>query len=160
MTHRSFSVIIIVETITTKHDILEQLIPIDAKWRELGNGLRLSSNYLNGLAQSNMTNQIRLEHVLQKWIDLNTQESVVNWKTIIDVVEGPLVQNKALAMKMYQDLKEVFKQQSTIHNIYSTIHFYHVIVTGSYQEDKQHKVDTKPAPQETSKLTLITTKMF
>ena len=136
------------------------MIPIDAKWRELGNGLRLSSNYLNGLAQSNMTNQIRLEHVLQKWIDLNTQESVVNWKTIIDVVEGPLVQNKALAMKMYQDLKEVFKQQSTIHNIYSTIHFYHVIVTGSYQEDKQHKVDTKPAPQETGKLTLITTKMF
>ena len=120
------SVIIIVEKITTIHDILKQLIPIDARWRELGNGLRLSSNYLDGLAQSNTTNQIRLEQVLQKWIDLDSQESPVNWKTIIDVVEGPLVQKNALAMKMYQDLKEqASTQQSNIHiiyNIYSTVY--------------------------------------
>lgn len=111
-------VIIIAEKITTIHDILKQLIPIDARWRELGNGLRVSSNYLDGLAQSNTTNQIRLERVLQKWIELDSQDSLVNWMTIIDVVKGPLVQNKALAMKMYQDLKqEASKQQSTIYNI-------------------------------------------
>ena len=114
----TLSVIIIAEKITTIHDILKQLIPIDARWRELGNSLRLSSNYLDGLAQSNTTNQIRLERVLQKWIELDSQDSLVNWMTIIDVVKGPLVQNKALAMKMYQDLKqEASKQQSTIYNI-------------------------------------------
>ena len=119
ITHWSFSLIIIVEKSTTIHDILEQLIPIDSRWRELGNSLRLSSNYLDELAQSNITNQIRLERVLQKWIDLDSQESPVNWKTIIDVVEGPLVQNKALAMKMYQDLKQKASKQQSIPIIFS-----------------------------------------
>ena len=119
----TLSVIIIAEKITTIHDILKQLIPIDARWRELGDSLRLSSNYLDGLAQSNTTNQIRLERVLQKWIELDSQDSLVNWMTIIDVVKGPLVENKALAMKMYQDLKqEASKQQSTIYIIFSPLY--------------------------------------
>ena len=120
----TLSVIIIAEKITTIHDILKQLIPIDARWREVGNGLSLSFNYLDGLAQSNTTNQIRLEHVLQKWIELDRQESPVNWKTIIDVVKGPLVQNKALATKMYQDLKQEASKQQSIAIIFSPQYIY------------------------------------
>ena len=58
-----------------------------------------------------MSNQTRLDHVLLKWIELNDQDSPVNWKTIIDVVKGPLVQNKALAKEIYQYLKQKRSKQ-------------------------------------------------
>ena len=63
-------------------------------------------NFLQGLAEPGMLNQTRLDHVLQKWIELDSQANPVNWKTIIDVVKGPLVQNKALVNKIYQYLKQ------------------------------------------------------
>ena len=66
----------------------------------------MSSNYLDGLFQSHLSNEIRLDHVLQKWIELNGQATPVTWKTILDVVKGPLVQNKALANDIYQYLKQ------------------------------------------------------
>ena len=72
----------------------------------------MSSNYLDGLAQSNVSNTLKLDHVLQKWIQLDGQSTSdgqslsINWKTIIDVVKGPLVQNKAIAIKIYQYLKQ------------------------------------------------------
>ena len=71
-------------------------------------------NVLQGLAESNMSNQTRLGHVLQKWIDLDGQASPVNWKTIIDVVKGPLVQNKALAKEIYQYLKQESSKQQNV----------------------------------------------
>ena len=89
-----------------KLDVLKQLAPIDTSWRSIGNGLGVEYNVLQGLAESNMSNQTRLDLVLQKWIELDGQDSPVTWKTIIDVVNGPLVQNKALAKEMYQYLKE------------------------------------------------------
>ena len=72
----------------------------------------MSSNYLDGLLQSNLSNEIRLDHVLQKWIELNGQatsdgqSTPVSWKMILDVVNGPLIQNKALAKEIYQYLKQ------------------------------------------------------
>ena len=55
-----------------------------------------------------MSNQVKLGHVLQMWLDMNGQAEVtpVTWITILDVVRGPLVQNKALAMSIYQYLKQ------------------------------------------------------
>ena len=96
-----------------RHNILKQLVPIDTSWHSIGNGLGVDYNFLQGLTQPNMSNQTRLDHVLQKWIELNDQASPVNWKTIIDVVKGPLVQNKALAKEIYQYLK----QESSKHQI-------------------------------------------
>ena len=52
-----------------------------------------------------MSNQEKLDHVLQKWIELNSH---VTWKTIIDVVRGPLIQNNALAEKILHYLKKQF----------------------------------------------------
>ena len=72
----------------------------------------MSSNYLDSLFQSHLSNEIRLDHVLQRWIELNGQatsdghSTPVSWKTILDVVNGPLIQNKALAKEIYQYLKQ------------------------------------------------------
>ena len=63
-------------------------------------------NYLDGLAKNNtMSNQIRLQHVLQKWKDLDSPAPPVTWNTVIDVVKGPFVENKALAQEIYEYLK-------------------------------------------------------
>ena len=117
MTHQSLSVIID-EKITSIHDVLMELVPISARWRELGMSLRISPNYLDELDQSCENNKIRLGQVLQKWLDLDSQECLVNWKTIVDAVSGPLIENKALATKLHEDLKQkASKQQSTTTNI-------------------------------------------
>ena len=101
----------------SKQNVLEQLAPIDTSWRSIGNGFGVEYNVLQGLAESNMSNQTRLDHVLQKWIDLDDQESPVIWKTIIDVVKGPLVQNKALAKEIYQYLKQL--NATSKYNVFS-----------------------------------------
>ena len=100
------SITFIAEKLTTIHDVLEQLVSIDTKWREIGKGLHVSSNYLDELAKDNtMSNQTRLEHVLQKWKDLNSPAAPVTWNTVIDVVKGRFVEKKALAQEIYEYLK-------------------------------------------------------
>ena len=64
-----------------------------------------------------MFNQTKLDHVLQKWIDLDDQESPVTWKTIIDVIKGSLIQNKALAKEIYQYLKQL--NATSKYNVFS-----------------------------------------
>ena len=64
-------------------------------------------NDLQGLAESNMSNQTKLDHVLQKWIELDSQANPVSWKTITDVIKGPLIKNIALAKEIYQYLTQV-----------------------------------------------------
>ena len=54
-----------------------------------------------------MSNQEKLDHVLQKWIELNSH---VTWKTIIDVVRGPLIQNNDLAEKILHNLTQKFSK--------------------------------------------------
>ena len=95
----------------TKHDVLIKLTPIDTLWRSIGNGLAVKYNFLQGLAESNMSNQTRLDHVLQKWIDKDGQATPVNWKTILEVIKGPLVQDIALAKEIYQYLKQESSKQ-------------------------------------------------
>ena len=55
-----------------------------------------------------MSNQIRLSQVIQTWLDMNGYDggTPVTWNTILDVVKGPFVQNKALAMRIYEYLKQ------------------------------------------------------
>ena len=87
-------------------NLLKKLTAIDASWRSIGNDLGLSYNDLQGLDDSNKSNQIRLDHVLEQWLNMDGQVTPATWKTIIDVVKGSLVQNKAHAIKIYQELKE------------------------------------------------------
>ena len=100
----------------TRYEVLTQLVDVDASWRKIGDGLRVKDNYLQGLADGNMQNQTRLGHVIQKWLDMDGQDECapVTWKTILDVVNGPLVKKKAQAKKIYEHLKlESSIQQNT-----------------------------------------------
>ena len=100
------SITLLAEKLTTIHDVLQQLVSIDTKWHEIGNGLHVSFNYLAGLAQDNtMSNQTRLQHVLQTWKDFHSPAAPVTWNTVINVVKGPFVKNKALAKEIYEYLK-------------------------------------------------------
>ena len=92
----------------TRHEVLTQLACINFQWRNIGNGLGVSYNDLQGLAEHNDSNQTRLDQVIQNWLDMNGQGegAPVNWMTILDVVKGPHVQKKADAMKIYENLKQ------------------------------------------------------
>ena len=67
----------------------------------------MSYNKLQGFAQSNDEDLIKLSKVIQKWIEMNGKgdSAPVTWITILDVLKGQLVQNEALAMTIYQSLK-------------------------------------------------------
>ena len=97
----------------TRLEVLTQLVDIDASWRSIGDGLGLKDNYLQGLAQHNDLDQRKLGHVIQKWLDMDGQDECapVTWNTILDVVKGPLVQNKSQAMRIYEYLKTKSSEQ-------------------------------------------------
>ena len=100
----------------TRRELLTQLACINFLWRNIGNGLGVSYSVLQGLAESNQSNQAKLDQVIQNWLDMNGQGegAPVTWRTILDVVKGQLVQNKAHAMTIYQYLKQRgFVQQIT-----------------------------------------------
>ena len=90
-----------------RYEVLTQLAFINSQWRNIGQGLGVSFNDLEGLAQRNDSDQTRLEHVIQKWFDMNGEGegAPVTWNTIFDVVRGPLVQNTTRAMRIYEYLK-------------------------------------------------------
>ena len=52
-------ILIIVEK-PRKNDVLEWLVDIDASWRGIGLDLGVSNNDLDGLAESNKSNQTKL----------------------------------------------------------------------------------------------------
>ena len=97
----------------TRLEVLTQPVDIDASWHKIGDGLGLKDNYLQGLAQRNDSDQTRLGHVIQKWLDMDGQDECVpvTWNTILDVVKGPLVQNTTQAMKIYKYLKAKSSEQ-------------------------------------------------
>ena len=68
----------------------------------------MSYNSLQGFAHSTDEDLIKLSKVIQKWIEMDGKGDgpPVTWTTILDVLKGPVVNNKALAMKIYQSLKE------------------------------------------------------
>ena len=92
----------------TRREVLMQLAFINFQWRNIGNGLGVSYNDLQGLAECNDSNQTRLDRVIQNWLDMNGQGegAPVTWMTILDVVKGPLVKKKAHAMTIYEYLKQ------------------------------------------------------
>ena len=97
-----------------RHEVLTQLVCIDSLWHNIGIGLGVSFNVLQGLAESNQSNQAKLDQVIQKWLDMNGKDdgAPVTWITILDLLKGPFVKNEALAMKIYQSLKkETSKEQ-------------------------------------------------
>lgn len=93
----------IVEKPENEYDVLERLSYIDAKWREIGLRLRVSSNDLDSLDQDRVSNEIRLAKVIRRWIEMDGQATPVNWKTIIKVVNDL---DRRLAINTYYYLKD------------------------------------------------------
>ena len=92
----------------------------------------MSYNDLQGLAESNILNQAKLSRVLQKWLEMDGQGegAPVTWNTIIDVIRGPLVQNNALAMSIYEYLKHESSVQQS--GKYTCNYFnYHCTIRGT-----------------------------
>ena len=99
-----------------RREILNQLAFINFQWRNIGQGLGVSYNDLEGLTRRNDSDQIRLEHVIQNWFNMNGQGggAPVTWNTILDVVKGPLVQNINRAMNIYEYLKPKSSEKQDI----------------------------------------------
>ena len=101
----------IIETFSgkpTRREVLTQLASIDHLWRSVGNGFGVSYNVLQGLAESNMSNQAKLDHVIQKWLDMDGkgEGAPITWSAILDVLKGPLVEQNNLAKKICQYLEQ------------------------------------------------------
>jgi hypothetical protein len=83
-------------------DLLWQLALISHKWEHIGRALSVDNHIIIGLRGNQVDNMMRLSEILQAWID---KDEDVTWKTIIDAIEGPIVDNKAFADEIRQNLK-------------------------------------------------------
>jgi hypothetical protein len=77
-----------------KLDLLQLLSPISHKWEMIGTDLDVDEDFIEGLNQNLNDNMLRLSAVLQAWLNRDIE---ISWDKIIQVVEGPLVNNQALA---------------------------------------------------------------
>ena len=114
----------------TRYEVLNKLACIDASWRSIGEGLQVSYNVIKGLDESSKPNQTRLSEIIQNWLDMNGrgEGAPVTWITILDVVKGPLVQNKALTMKIYEHLKLENSVQHIAQSMYVIVPLVPIII--------------------------------
>lgn len=93
-----------VEKAPEERHLLELLSAVSDKWYEIGVLLGVPDNELDGLSTGNMSNTVKLSKVLQKWIKM--RKNPVKWESVIAVVEGPVVQNRDLGLKIRQFLEQ------------------------------------------------------
>ena len=79
---------------SNRSDLLRVLAPISHIWDLIGMALDIDDCIINGLKRNEVNDKIRLSGILQAWIDKGDN---VTWETIIQAIEGPIVDNKALA---------------------------------------------------------------
>ena len=91
--------------------MLNLLSPVSAQWEEIGGLLGVDANTINGLHTSNLTNQVKLDKMLQSWLD--NEPTPVTWNNVISVLEGPL-KKKSLAIEIR---KTIGIKPSTYHCI-------------------------------------------
>ena len=77
--------------------LLNLLSPMSAQWEEIGGLLGVDANTINGLHTLNLTNQVKLDKMLQSWLD--NEPTPVTWNNVISVLEGPL-KKKSLAIEI------------------------------------------------------------
>ena len=78
--------------------MLNLLASAAARWKEIGEGLKVAAGAIESLQQSNKRDINKLSDVLQTWMD--TWCSHVTWENIIGVVDGPIVAKKDEAQAM------------------------------------------------------------
>ena len=108
----------ILEDAPDRYELLDLLADIDDKWNEIGLSLKVADNILNGLGSKIMTNILKLNKVLQSWIE--TESSPVTWDTMITAIKGPIVNNVQKAKKIREYL--------TKSKLYKPIFLYYSII--------------------------------
>ena len=90
----------------------------------------MSYNDLQGLAECNNSNLTKLDQVIQKWLDMIGQGegAPVTWRTILDVIKGPLVKNITQALTIYEYLKLKSSLQQITQSKYVIIFLVAVII--------------------------------
>ena len=74
----------------------------------------MSDNELKKLDRCPHPEQYKLNHVLQTWIEMDGEVTPVTWKTILEVLRGPLVKKKALAEQIYDYLKQESTKEQNV----------------------------------------------
>ena len=96
------------------------LSPITSQWYILGLGLGVFSYDLESLQRSNMSDGIRLLRVLEIWMQ-TSEPHLITWKTIISVIEGPLIKNRSLADVIYDFLlkRKFLHMNQCLHSLHA-----------------------------------------
>ena len=77
--------------------LINLLADIEHKWYEIGCALQVQQDVLETLQHNNLLN---LSDVIRIWKD--TQPSPITWETVIDAIEGPIVNDKKTADEIRQ----------------------------------------------------------
>ena len=79
-------------------NLIRLLSPIEYKWRQLGQALKISHGDLENMLVKRNRNSDRLADVIQFWIDKRPSE--VTWHTIITAVDLPPVHEPSIAKRI------------------------------------------------------------
>ena len=85
------------------NDLMTVLVEIQSRWSTLGTALNVPEEMLSVTLQG-VPNDVKLKATLQAWID--TRSSPVNWKTVIDAVGGPIINNERVARVIIRYLSQ------------------------------------------------------
>ena len=92
----------ILEEAPDKSVLLNLLADISNKWYDIGLGFNVSHNNLESIKNETGSDITKLSKVIECWI--STQSSPVTWKTVISVIEGPIVNKKKKANEIRKRL--------------------------------------------------------
>ena len=113
LVHNSFLDILILRKAPDIHHLLNLLADINDKWYTIGLGLNVPRSVLNGLQADTQDNIVKLDQVLQTWIN-RTDQYLVTWETVLTAIEGPIINNKNKANQIHQFLLETYIQINII----------------------------------------------
>ena len=99
--------------------LLELLTCVNYLWNEIGIVLGVPNAKLQSLQQSNMQYSIKLNEVIQCWIDQRTTE--VTWNTIIAAMRNEIVGNDRVAEKIENYVLNINQGGETSSKKYSSV---------------------------------------
>ena len=99
----SLYILVILNTCPDENELLDLLASIDSDWYKIGKALKVSHNTLEGLSHNNESNTVKLEKVIHSWI--TTQSSPITWETVIDAIDGNIVNNRAKVNEIREHLR-------------------------------------------------------
>ena len=85
----------VLQSVPDPFKVLELLANISSNWEKIGSALRVDDNTLNSLSQKRDDNVVKLRHVIETW--KKTKSSPYTWETLINAMEGSIVNDKTKA---------------------------------------------------------------